>query len=170
MKEAKVGFVYQSIPVDVVKRSLLFFANELLYRSIREESANESLFGWIYNALTWLDLTRNNVLNYHIIFTLQLSRFLGFYPKKNPGQNNQVFDLQAGQFTSSQPEHPQYFSGSNAILFNKLLVTTFESVNSLEINNAARRELLAHLMTYYRLHLPGFGEMKSIEILRSVLD
>jgi len=169
-KEVKVGFVYQSIPVDFVKRSLLFFLNELLYRSIREQTPNKRLFEWLYNALTWLDLSGGNITNYHLVFCIQLSRFLGFYPKKEPQLKTDVFDLQEGQFLNKIPEHPQYLKGSLVDLLSQLQDASFESSGNIKIDNNDRRKLLETLMMYYRLHLPGFGEMKSIEVLRSVLD
>ena len=169
-KEVKVAFVYQSIPVDFVKRSLLFFLNELLYRSIREQTPNKRLFEWLYNALTWLDLSGGNITNYHLVFCIQLSRFLGFYPKKEPQLKTNVFDLQEGQFLTNIPEHPHYIAGPVVALLDKFQDTSFELSGKVEITNKDRRKLLETLMMYYRLHLPDFGEMKSIEVLRSVLD
>jgi len=170
LKEVKVSFVYQSIPVDFIKRSLLFFINELLYRSIREESSNKALFNWLYNALTWLDLSGGNIANYHLVFSIQLSRFLGFYPKRDPQLKTDVFDLQEGQFIDKIPGHPHYFTGKIVDLLSQLQDASFDSAGNIKIDNNDRRKLLEMLMMYYRLHLPGFGEMKSIDVLRTVLD
>ena len=169
LNEISVNYAYQSIPLEMEKRSVLFFIDELLYRSIREETPNKELFDWLFNTLTWFDLNTAGTLNFHLVFMLQLSRFLGFYPKKTLGEKQSVFDLQEGQFTNAIPKDPQYISGALVAKLELLYESTFESSQSLDINNNDRRKLVDILITYYRLHLPGFGEMKSIEVLKTIL-
>lgn len=169
LKEVKVAHAYNTLPVDIIKRSFLFFIDELLYRSIREEMPNKLLFNWLFDSLTWLDLSTVEVTNFHLVFMVQLSRFLGFYPKKKAGKHLPVFDLREGLFTGSIPQHPDYIGGKQAELLDFLLETSFEKNNDLEISYSERRSLLDVLITYYQMHLPGFGEMKSVEILHEVL-
>ncbi len=169
LKEIRVAYAYQSIPLEMEKRSVLFFLNELLYRSIREETPNKPLFDWLFNSLTWFDMNTTGTLNFHLVFMLQLSRFLGFYPRWNPGQQYGFFDLQEGVFTVSAPGHPQFLSGESVDKLEQLQQCNFEDSGKLPLNNSNRRQLLEVLHTYYRLHLPGFGEMKSMEVLRTVL-
>lgn len=170
LKEISVYYAYQSIPLEMEKRSVLFFIDELLYRSIREETPNKELFDWLFHALTWFDLNGTGTINFHLVFMLQLSRFLGFYPKKTLGNKASVFDLQEGQFTDVIPKDPQYITGTLVAKLELLYESTFESSQLLDINNNNRRKLLDILITYYRLHLPGFGEMKSLEVLKTVLE
>lgn len=170
LKEISVCYAYQSISLGMEKRSVLFFIDELLYRSIREETPNKELFDWLFNALTWFDLNATGTVNFHLVFMLQLSRFLGFYPKKTLRNKPSVFDLQEGQFTDVIPKDPQYITGILVTKLELLYESTFESSQSLDINNNDRRKLLDILITYYRLHLPGFGEMKSLEVLKTVLE
>ena len=169
LNEISVNYAYQSIPLEMEKRSILFFIDELLYRSIREETPNKELFDWLFNTLTWFDLNTTGTLNFHLVFMLQLSRFLGFYPKKTPGKKHSIFDLQEGQFTEVIPKDPQYITGALVAKLELLYESTFESSQSLDINNNDRRKLVDVLITYYRLHLPGFGEMKSLEVLKTIL-
>ncbi len=169
LKEAKVAYAYHSLPVDMIKRSFLFFIDELLYRSIREETPNNLLFNWLFDTLTWLDMSDQDIINFHLVFLVQLSRFLGFYPKKITGDSLTFFDLREGLFTNNIPQHPDYISGKEAEQIGLLLTTSFEKNHELKITYPERRKLLDILTTYYQLHLPGFGEMNSVEILHSVL-
>jgi len=169
LKEVRLAYPYQSIPMEMEKRSVLFFLNELLYRSVKEETANTELFEWLFNTMTWFDLTTGKIHNFHLVFMLQLSRFLGFYPKNSPGKTQSVFDLQEGQFTDAIPSHPQFIQGKVVYRLEGLFASTFEDSQSLEITNSDRRKLLDILVMYYRLHLPGFGEMKSLEVLKTIL-
>lgn len=169
IREIRVEYAYHSIPVNLVKRSLLFFLDELLVKSIREETANQPLFNWIINALKWLDLSDSNMVNFHLVFMMQLTRFLGFYPKNNLSSATVYFDLQEGQFVSHPPAHPNY---TEDLLSNQLLAihtATFEESGNLTITNKERRKLVETLVTYYRFHLPNFGELKSLEVLKTIL-
>ena len=169
LREIKVAHSYTSLPADTIKRTMLFFIDELLYRSIREEMPNKLLFNWLFDTMLWLDLTTVAVSNFHLIFMVQLSRFLGFYPKKNAGEHPPFFDLREGQFTTTIPPHPDYIGGRPAGLLDLLLDVSFEKNQELKISYPERKNLLDVFITYYRLHLPGFGEMKSVEILHEVL-
>lgn len=168
LKEPVVSFHYQSIPSDTTKRSILFFLSELLYKTIREEVQDKPLFDWLYNTLTWFDLTDKNTLNFHLVFTLQLSRFLGFSPKSEQLTDVQYFDLQEGRFVSNPPEHPHYASDAIAKHIYKLSNTTFENSDIVVMSTTERRMIIDLLMTYYQLHEPGFGEMKSLEVLKAI--
>ena len=169
LKEPRVEYHYQNLSVDVNKRLILFFLAELLYKTIREEVPDKLLFQWLYNALTWFDLSDKNILNYHLVFMIQLSRFLGFYPKYDPTEKTIFFDMQEGRFCLNQPPHPQYISGNAVGQLIEFGTSTFENSNSIKINTDERRRLLDNLITYYQLHLPGFGEMKSVEVLKTII-
>ena len=169
IREISIDYNYQTIHINILKRSIFLFLNELLFRSIREETTNKALFDWIFNALTWFDLSEKENLNFHLVFMIQFSRFLGFFPKQQIGLPTDYFDLQEGVFTNRKPEHPDYVSGKVTSDIIKLQHSTFESGNKLTMTNKSRRMVLDALVYYYRLHLPGFGEMKSIEILKTIL-
>jgi DNA repair protein RecO (recombination protein O) len=169
LKETSVAFAYQQIPGDVTRRSILLFLNEILFKSLREESPDKALFDWLFNTLTWLDLTDKKVMNFHLLFMIQLSRFLGFYPKRTLGEQPGVFDLQEGQLGKHKPEHPNFVSGIIVKRVEDLLNCPFEEIESLTITGEERRKLIDILVLYYRLHLPGFGEVKSVEVLKTIM-
>jgi DNA repair protein RecO (recombination protein O) len=169
IKEQKVSFAYHSMPVDITKRSIVFFLDEILFRSIRVETPDKPLFEWLFNALTWLDLSENNIVNYHLVFMIQLSRFLGFFPKMIPGKRPKYFDLQEGEFIEFEPPHSAYVSGELVVTLQLFTSSTFDESSRIEISNETRRKLLDILVTYYQLHLPGFGEIKSLEVLKAIV-
>ena len=169
IKEARVAYAYREVFSDPVKQSILFFLNEILLKTVREESPDKLLFEWLLNALTWLDLTDKSVVNYHLSFLFQLSRFLGFYPKIS-GNKVAYFDLQEGTFRESVPVHPNYISGTHVAKLIELRNTTFEDSPGLQISNEDRRKMLHILVTYYQMHLPNIHEIKSLEILENIMS
>ena len=168
LKEPRVVFTFQSLHTDVTKRMLLVFIAELLYKSIREEASDKAMFEWIYNALTLLDLCEGEVNNYHLVFMIMLSRFLGFYPKTEVEDNVLFFDLHDGKFSRHQPLNPEFISGELAEQLFGLYRSSFENCNEVKIGTTQRRKLIDVLVSYYQFHLPGFDEMKSIEVLKTI--
>lgn len=169
LKEVQPDYVYQHLHNDVVKRSLLLFVNELLYKSLHEELPNKQLFHWLHHSLIWLDLSDQHVADFHLMVMIQLSQFLGFYPKKEAARLYTVFDMQEGLFGNQRPVHPYYITGETVNHLNKLMDASFEQSAEFAFNNAQRRDLLDALTIYYKLHLSGFTDFKSLEVLKMVL-
>jgi len=168
LSEPRVFYTYHTLHTDAIKRMLLVFIAELLYKSIREEAPDKALFDWLYHSLTWLDLSEEQINNYHLVFMLLFSRFLGFYPKTESEEGHMYFNLQEGVFSSQQPGNPEFISGELVNHLFKLYTSSFESSKDVVIGTAERRKLIDVLISYYRLHLPGFDEMKSVEVLKSI--
>ncbi len=155
---------------DMVRSSIIMFINELIYKSIREEEENGPLFDFICNSLMELDKSTSKVINFHLVFTLHFSRFLGFFPESRNPQGKTYLDLHEGRFTSSEPLHPQYISGDTRELFEKILATDYQNMGELHLSNGDRKVLLALLIDYYSIHLHGFGSMKTPQVLESLFS
>jgi DNA repair protein RecO (recombination protein O) len=170
IREISIEYPYRSLHTDMNRRSVLLFLADLLHRSIREENPDLEMFNWLYHALTWYDLSDGEQINFHLLFMMQLSRFLGFYPRLQPGIVAEYFDLREGIFTQLRPEHADYLRGEMSTVLARLQQTTFDGAGELQVSNKLRRMALDALLIYYRLHLPGFGELKSVAILKTVLE
>lgn len=170
INEVSMWYPYQSITENMIKRTLLFFIDELLHKSLKEESANKELFNWIHQALVWLDLADDGFVNFHLVFMMQLSMFLGFYPKKETTEQYTVFDLQEGRFSNNPPNHPYYVSGETATNLSQIRDSKFEDSDNIKLSNKNRKIILETFISYYKLHLPSMGEFKSMEVLSVVLE
>lgn len=170
IKEVKVLYHYHDIMTNPVKQSILFFIYEVLYKTLKEETPNDLLFEWLFNSLTWLDLTEKSVVNYHLVFLFQLSRFLGFYPKFSENNDAHYFDLQEGVFQKNQPEHPNFVYGELVKQVADLGKSSFEDSCLLTIGNVNRRAILNIMVQYYQLHLPNISQIKSLEVLQNMMD
>ncbi len=170
INEVSVWYAYNSINENMIKRTLLFFIDELLHKALQEESANKELFNWIHQSLVWLDLAVDGFVNFHLIFMMQLSMFLGFYPKKELSENYIVFDMQEGRFSNNVPMHPYYVTGEIVELITLIQDTKFEDSDNINLNNKSRRIILETLISYYKIHLPSIGDFKSLDILSVVLE
>ncbi|WP_421938262.1 DNA repair protein RecO [Pedobacter sp.] len=169
VSELRPSPVFKSIPYDVIKSSIVIFLNEVLYKSIRQQSADDGLFDFIFNAIAWFD--ENNAIdpNFHLSFLLKLSRFLGFSPNSNRRSDQIYFDLQEGEFASRTPIHAHYLQLEDALCFIALLNTPLEKISEIKLSNSQRRFLLDKILVFYNLHTASFGEVQSHKILETLL-
>jgi DNA repair protein RecO (recombination protein O) len=169
ISELKTSPVLLSIPYDVIKSSMAMFLNEVLYKSIRQQTADENLFDFVFSAIEWLDHQTVGLANFHLLFLVQLTRYLGFYPDRYHANEADYFDLKNGVFAKYKPDTFSYLSPPHTQNFSKLLQCNFESLPILKLNNDERRYLITKLLEYYALHIEGFGNIHSHEILEEVL-
>ncbi len=167
--ELKNAPVLISIPYDMVKTAIVMFLNEVLYKAIKHQAADENLFGFIFHAIEWLDHQQEGLANFHLLFLLKLTRYLGFYPQVNQDTNAGYFDLKDGVFKRNKPEHTLYLSSPYTQHFNKLLQHSFENMYQLKLTIDERRYQINKLLQYYALHIEGFGQVHSHEVLEEVL-
>lgn len=84
ISELKNVPVLQGVPYDVIKSCIAMFLNEVLYKAIKQQSADENLFDFVFNAIELLDHKTTGLANFHLLFLIQLTRYLGFYPHGKP--------------------------------------------------------------------------------------
>ena len=170
LSEIRLVYHFTSIPFNIHKSSILLLINEILYRSIKEEEANAELFDFIYNALQWLDLRESGFANFHLVFLLQLSKYLGFFPKGIYTESSTYFNMESGCFEMQKPFHENYFKKNIASQFSQLSQVSFENMLEVSLNNTSRNNLLNNIIEYYQLHIPNLGTPKSLKILKEVLS
>jgi DNA repair protein RecO (recombination protein O) len=170
VSELRPSPVFSSIPYDLTKRTIILFLNEVLYKSIRQQMADEHLFEFIYSAICWFDECGEGNVNFHLAFLLKLSRFLGFAPRGAESADQCYFDLQEGEFKSKVPVHPHFLNQDDAGLFILLYTTPFEKIHGIKAENKIRRYVLDKILIYYALHTASFGEIISHQVLEEVLS
>jgi DNA repair protein RecO (recombination protein O) len=157
---------FKNIPFDVLKSSMIFFLDEVLYKSIREVEPNQQLYNFISNSLLWLDGPQVSGRDFHLIFLIKLSRYLGFAPSMNYSSGKNIFNLRDGQFQSTYPDDPHFIPPPLSGFFASLINAEYSF--TLNLSSAERRTLISHILEYYELHVEGFGNVKSHKVLEQV--
>ncbi len=170
ISEISIQHPYSEIPYNIVKSSLTIFLNEVLFRSLKEQHADEDIFEFIKNSLLILDLKSESCANFHLLFLVQFSRFLGFYPQGFYSADSSIFDLQEGRFVNKMPLHRHYLDAHMSELFFAIIQSSYELSHTLKINKSERKELLQSLIVFYQCHVSSFGEIKSLEVLEEVIS
>jgi DNA repair protein RecO (recombination protein O) len=156
---------YEQIPTDIRKSTIALFLAEILQHSIREEQANPSMFTFLETAFLWLD-AHEQVSNFHLVFLLELTRHLGFYPDCTDIELP-LFHLQEGIFTH-QPL-PGTLHKFETETFKKLIELNFDQ-SAQTFHVSERQQLLKILVDYYTHHLDGFRKPQSLEVLQVVFS
>jgi len=171
IREFKWGYLYKHIFFDVVKNAVALFMIELLQKCLRQPEPNPELFYFIEDAFIHLDEAEGPVLaNYPLFFTLHLAGFFGFRIEDTYSERNSVLDLQEGIFVSEHPHHLHFLEGNYAYITSQLLrVRQPAELSELPLNQDIRRQLLQAYRIFYALHIPDFGEMKTLGILQTII-
>ena len=171
IREANRAIVFRNVLTDVVTNSVAVFLMELLYKLLKQPENNSELFYFCEDILIQLDDASPNICaNLPLFFVLQLSHFFGFRMDDNFSERNLFLDLQEGNFVSTQPTHPHFISGENAMLSAEILrIRIPAELEQIKMNHFRRRELLAKYMEYYSLHIHDFGQMKTLSVMQEVL-
>lgn len=160
--------MYSSIPFNVVKSSIALFLSEVLVNALREEEADESLFVFLDRSFTLFDNLESGYADFHLVFMSQLLRFLGIFPNIEGYLPGAYLDLAQGCVVREHPLHPNFLMPQEAISFVNLLTIGYDSMHTLSLNREMRGVYLAFLTEYYRLHIPEFPPLKSLDILKEL--
>lgn len=169
IKEVRSIHPYQSIPFDLTKNTILLFINEILYKVIREEEANPSLFHYIWDMLILLDNEETPLNDYPLIFLIRLMPLLGFTPLDNAGGDRLCFSVSEGTFFKEDTLNESLTNPELSRWLLSLLRLPQPQLSIPGMPGNMRRDLLQLLLDYCRNHLSGMGEIRSHLVLARVL-
>lgn len=170
IKECRLDYAFQQIQYDASKNALAIFIAELIYRSLREPHADEDLFDFLYNSVCKLDSTEQGLGNFHLCFLIQFSRHMGFAPQHDSYTDSSHFDLQNGIFTSQIQAFGQYLNKFDSSIFAQLCKIDYHNMSSYSLSKDDKRNQLNHMLAYYKLHVPHFSNIKSLDIIYQLFN
>ena len=165
LREAAPLHPYMSIPMNPAKLGIALFISEFLTHALKGEEGNEMLFDYIADSLMWLDHCTGVFANFHIVFMLKLTQFLGFSPNLADYTPNCCFDLRGACFCASVPIHPQYLKPEEAVVILSLMRLSYATMHLFRMSRTERQRLIEVIEQFYRLHLPNFPELRSPDVL-----
>ncbi|MEZ4901338.1 MAG: DNA repair protein RecO [Spirosomataceae bacterium] len=157
LSEVKCSLPFRSLPFDFVKSSIALFITEILTKALREEEANLPLFQFLNESIIYLEETADHYENFHLQFLVKLSSFLGF------GADT-VREIEQ-QLTENL--YPYSLDPTLREALQSFIHAPYE--HQVHIDRTQRGKLLNTLLFYYKIHLEGLGEIKSLEVLRELM-
>jgi DNA repair protein RecO (recombination protein O) len=151
IKELKCIYPYQTFSHDIRKSTIMLFLGEVLNKSLKEESHPSEVFEFIQNSFITLDHLTDGIENFHLLFLLKLSRYLGFGANRSAElfMDDLVRNIHADSITS---------------LLNADYTSKFQ------LSLLQRRQALDAILALYASHIDSFAEMKSLEVVRELLS
>lgn len=151
IKEVSCLHPYRTLTSDVKKSTLAIFVNEVLNKTVKEESHAGDIFQFIFDSLIALDTIEARYENFHLIFMLKLAHFLGFGATR-------LNEIVGGRIADPDTEN----------VLGQLLDAEYDT--PLVISNVQRRMALDLVVKFYQEHMEQLGEIKSLQILRDVFS
>lgn len=172
LREYKWDHLYQHILSDVRKNAVALFMVELLSKCLKQPEANPDLFYFVEDALHHLDEANEAVTgNFPLFFALHLAVFFGFRVSDEYSEEKHYLDLQEGQFTALQPSHQFYLLDREAAAVSDILkIMQPQELEQVFLNQEMRRRITHALEQYYAFHIPEFGSLRTLPVLREVMS
>ena len=165
IKDLKVKYNFTSLHTNIYKSSVVMFLSEILSNIIHVETKDMELFDFIEKSLIWYDKSEDSS-TFYLIFLMKITHYLGFYPDCT-NMNYNYFNLEEGLFESSK--NSQYvIEGSSLVLFKTILGIKFDSNKLPFIDKIKKKDILKNIIIYYKLHVDGFKEPKSLKVLNQI--
>ena len=119
----------------------------MLYKCVRAEESSEELFAFLEHSMKILDEMEKGFENFHLQFLVKLSRLLGFG-------------------LDSSPHFMMSFQTDEEPYVRHLLDRAY--TDYVQLGSVLRQMILDHILDFYRQHVDGLKEIKSVEVLREV--
>ena len=167
-QDLRIGQVYRSLLFDPYKLSITLFLSEFLIYATRDETDNRQLYDFIEASLLWLANADSGFANFHLVFMLRISLFIGFYPNLDDYREGCWFDLREGCFTPLRPVHNDCLRPDEAARMRVIMRMSLDNMRLFRMSRSERNRCAEIILYYYRLHQSDFPELRSLDVLKEL--
>ena len=146
IREARSISTPAALQTHPAKNAEALFLSEVLYRVIREKESDPPLFHFLFDAVRHLDSADAGIAE------------------------GRYFDMMDGIFTDEVPLHGHYLSPDDSRVMARLTRMTFANMSLFAFSRTERATIIGHILDFYRLHLPGLPEFRSLEVLQALFE
>lgn len=166
VREARIEKPFVGVPAEPVRGILLLFAQEVFLRTLREESPDQALFDFVQRTLEDID-TGPDPGQQPLMLLAGLCGHLGFRPTPPAGGEHR-FDMREGFFFKGPSPHVFCMEPATSRAFAQILGAMRDNTPA-RVEPASRKALLDDLLTFFRFHVEGFGQLRSPEVFHHLL-
>ncbi len=170
IKDIRIAIPFTSIPFNPVKTSLVLFMAEVMYKVLKHPVQDIFLYQFLEESICNLDVCEIGLGNFHLFFLSGLAMQMGFAPELSEDKENRFFDLLNGEFISQRPQHLHYIQDKAAQNFKDLMELNFDNLSSISLSRKERAESLDFFIEYFKLHIPDFYTLKSVDVMYKLWD
>ena len=132
---------------SVFKNSMTMFLSEVLYRALKDGTAEQGLYEWCEKNIILLDAIESEFSNFHIYFLLELAVVLGFSPVTR--------DLTP-------------FVGAHTDVVCQFMSEQFAQAMLIPLSGAVRNEIAEGILRYLEFHTESSLNVNSLKVLREL--
>jgi DNA repair protein RecO (recombination protein O) len=171
LREFQYAYLYTSLQEKITKNSIALFSIELLLRIMPEHAAMPEVFDFAFQYFQQLDQSSDHeVANFPLHFTIQCCKLLGYEIHGEYTANTPHLNIQEGAFTHHMPPIGPFANDEEAKALSLLLkVSTITELSAISLNAELRNRILDWLLEFLKQHTQHMGNLKSLEILRTIL-
>lgn len=170
IKEAHIATPYSTIPFHPYKLTISMFLAEFLCSTTRSEQQTGALYHYISDSMQWLDTVGSNFSNFHLVFMMRLTQFVGFYPNLDSYAEGCSFDLQSGCFVPYTQHQHGFLDAEDSKKMYLLMRMNYQNMHLFKMSHTERNRCLDVILEFYSLHVPDFHELKSLGVLREIFE
>lgn len=171
IKDAKNSFPYKEICSNPQKSAISLFLSEFLTHALRDEQNNPGLYRFLTESLQWFDnAPQGEYANFHLAFMIGTAHYIGICPNADEYTPGSVLDMRDGCFSPLLPKHTEFIPAELSYKLHLLMGSSYNDIKDAPLTGQERVMLLNALNTYFRLHIPSFPILKSIEVLETVFS
>lgn len=172
LREYSRTYPLEELRSDPYKTAIAMFISEVIYRSIRNDDSDSSIFLWLTDTIVALNDLPGMIANYHLWWLVGFCTKMGFHPENNYSADRPYFDIEAACFTSSTyPEESHLsFNGDDSLLLHRLLTSPLSEALAIPLSSSKRCSFAQKMVDYLSYHL-GFNiNIKSLGVLHDLFN
>ncbi len=170
IKDLKIFVMLHTVHNNIVKSTVALFIAEILYKTLREVEPNKPLFDFIYNSIQILDLKNEGIENYHLVFLLMLSRYLGIFPVIEENKSIEFTNIEQQSLFKNDRGISLILTEEEKRALTHIYKYSFNNLEKIKLGNNVRSSLLLKFVEYFKIHLEGIGTIKSLAVLKEVFS
>ena len=169
IKDIRIAFQPINIRIHPVKNALALFLSEILFKTLIRAEPDEQLYAFLENSFRYLDDCERGLANFHLVFLLKLTRYLGFEPNMDE-QHHAYFDLSEGMSIYEKPSHKHFLHPEESVDLQKLLSVDYDTMEDVVFSREKRVQMLENIIEFYKLHISDFHGVNSLKVLQELFD
>ncbi len=168
IRELHCSTPFTTIHTDIRKTTMALFLAEVLLNTCKHQQIQEDAYHYIENSILLLDREDTRMADFHLMFLLQLTQYLGFFPARNYSATHCYFNLREGSYQQAFHGNTESLEQEDSRIFYALSDAQISAHEPIPLSREKRMHLLYKIIDYYRYHMDGFKEVKSLKVLETV--
>lgn len=168
IKELRLLLPVANISSNPFKTAMAFFIAEFLGRIMKPEDDCGTFFDYVLSSIEWLDGAGSGYANFHLVFLVKVSRFLGLQPSMRGYADGMCFDLQSSSFVDASVPLPYMLTADETKAFRTIMRLNYSDMHLFKMSREQRNRCMELLLMYYTIHIADLSDMKSVPVLKSL--